>query len=79
MCIVCKLPSSCPTHPFSPSPAAVPPEQAVEVAGALAYLHAHGVLHGDLTGNNVLLHASTKDRRMFEAMVGPPHCQTAVK
>lgn len=42
---------------------------AVEVAGALAYLHAHGVLHGDLTGNNVLLHASTKDRRMFEAMI----------
>jgi serine/threonine protein kinase len=41
----------------------------VEIAGALAYLHSHGVLHGDLTGNNVLLNASMKDRRKFVAMV----------
>lgn len=37
--------------------------------GALAYLHNHGVTHGDLTCNNVLLTSSTKDARHWIAQV----------
>lgn len=40
-----------------------------EVAAAMAYLHARNVLHGDLTGNNVLLTASDRDSRHFSAKV----------
>jgi hypothetical protein len=32
---------------------------AVEVAQGMAYLHARGIVHGDLTGANVLLQSST--------------------
>lgn len=39
-------------------------------AGALTYLHAHDVLHGDLTPSNVLLTSSTKDGRRWQAKVG---------
>lgn len=35
----------------------------------MSYLHSRGILHGDLTGGNVLLASSTKDARMFTAMV----------
>ena len=31
---------------------------ALELANALAYLHSVDVMHGDLTGGNVLLHSS---------------------
>lgn len=40
-----------------------------EVAGAMAYLHACGVLHADLSGNNVLLASSPADPRRWVAMV----------
>lgn len=42
---------------------------AQEIAGALTYLHAHDVLHGDLTPSNVLLTSSTKDGRRWQAKV----------
>uniref|UniRef100_A0A1D2ABN9 Protein kinase domain-containing protein n=2 Tax=Auxenochlorella protothecoides TaxID=3075 RepID=A0A1D2ABN9_AUXPR len=40
-----------------------------EIAAALAYLHANDILHGDLTGGNVLLAANSKDGRGFTAKV----------
>lgn len=40
-----------------------------EVAAAMQYLHGHDILHGDLTGGNVLLTASDKDARGFTAKV----------
>ena len=40
-----------------------------EIAAALAYLHTSDVLHGDLTGNNILLASSRKDKRAFTVKV----------
>lgn len=40
-----------------------------EIAAAMQYLHSHGIVHGDLTGGNVLLTASDKDGRGFTAKV----------
>eukprot|EP00882_Tetradesmus_deserticola_P000798 GHRQ01000869.1.p1 GENE.GHRQ01000869.1~~GHRQ01000869.1.p1 ORF type:complete len:829 (+),score=338.09 GHRQ01000869.1:201-2489(+) len=40
-----------------------------EMAGALSYLHSKNILHGDLTGNNVLLTVTADDRRGFVAKV----------
>ena len=40
-----------------------------EIAAALAYLHTSDVLHGDLTGNNILLASSHKDKRAFTVKV----------
>lgn len=51
-----------------PSPASLACVQTLqEVAAALQYLHRNDVLHGDLTGGNVLLTASDKDTRGFTA------------
>lgn len=41
-----------------------------EVAAAMSYLHHKGMLHGDLTGNNVLLTAAPAERRGYIAKVG---------
>jgi serine/threonine protein kinase len=40
-----------------------------EVAAAMHYLHSQGIVHGDLTGGNVLLTSSDKDARGFSAKV----------
>ncbi|KAL4854405.1 putative serine/threonine-protein kinase SIS8 [Chlorella vulgaris] len=40
-----------------------------EIAAALQYLHRNDVMHGDLTGGNVLLTVSDKDTRGFTAKV----------
>ncbi|KAG2489421.1 hypothetical protein HYH03_012059 [Edaphochlamys debaryana] len=40
-----------------------------EVAAAMTYLHSRNILHGDLTGSNVLLTASDRDERHFTAKV----------
>lgn len=40
-----------------------------EIAAAMEYLHSHHVVHGDLTGGNVLLTSSDKDARGFTAKV----------
>jgi serine/threonine protein kinase len=42
-----------------------------EIAAALQYLHRNDVMHGDLTGGNVLLTVSDKDTRGFTAKVRP--------
>ncbi|KAL4433273.1 hypothetical protein ABPG77_003321 [Micractinium sp. CCAP 211/92] len=42
---------------------------AVEMAGALSYLHSCEVIHGDLTPSNVLLTSSTKDSRRWVCKV----------
>lgn len=42
---------------------------ALEIASALQYLHEEALLHGDLSGNNILLTESNKDERGFTAMV----------
>ncbi|KAL3138629.1 hypothetical protein ABBQ32_006391 [Trebouxia sp. C0010 RCD-2024] len=42
---------------------------AQEIAAALAYLHSLDVLHGDLTGSNILLTSSCKDSRAFTVKV----------
>ena len=41
---------------------------ATEVAGAMSYLHSLGVMHGDLTGGNILL-CSSQNQRKFVAKV----------
>lgn len=40
-----------------------------EIAAAMHYLHGHDIVHGDLTGGNVLLTSSEKDARGFTAKV----------
>ncbi|KAL3143838.1 hypothetical protein ABBQ32_003662 [Trebouxia sp. C0010 RCD-2024] len=40
-----------------------------EIAGALSYLHSQDLLHGDLTGGNILLGSSDCDERGFTAKV----------
>ena len=40
-----------------------------EIAAAMQYLHSHNIVHGDLTGGNVLLTTSDKDGRGFAAKV----------
>ena len=40
-----------------------------EIAAAMQYLHSHDIVHGDLTGGNVLLTSSDKDGRGFTAKV----------
>eukprot|EP00887_Chlorella_sp_A99_P008024 scaffold12.g8024.t1 len=42
-----------------------------DVASGLAFLHANSVLHGDLSGNNVLLAAAPDDPRGFVAKASP--------
>jgi serine/threonine protein kinase len=42
---------------------------AKEIAGAMIYLHSVDILHGDLTGSNVLLSCSNGDARGFSAKV----------
>lgn len=42
---------------------------AADIAGALAYLHAAGVVHGDLAGGNVLLQACLANPHGFCAKV----------
>lgn len=40
-----------------------------EIAAAMHYLHGHDIVHGDLTGGNVLLTSFDKDARGFTAKV----------
>lgn len=40
-----------------------------EISAAMEYLHSHDIVHGDLTGGNVLLTSSDKDGRGFTAKV----------
>ncbi|CAK0736720.1 hypothetical protein CVIRNUC_000792 [Coccomyxa viridis] len=44
-------------------------ETALEIASALAYLHSLNILHGDLSGGNILLTSSNKDTRKFTCKV----------
>ncbi len=41
----------------------------MEIASALAYLHNINILHGDLSGGNILLTSSSKDTRKFTCKV----------
>ena len=47
-------------------------ETALEIASALAYLHSLNILHGDLSGGNILLTSSNKDTRKFTCKVPVP-------
>ena len=42
-------------------------QTAREIASALTYLHSLDILHGDLSGGNILLASSNKDVRGFVA------------
>ena len=42
-----------------------------EIASAMSYLHSLDILHGDLSGGNILLASSNQDDRSFTAKVGP--------
>lgn len=43
---------------------------AADIASALGFLHSRGIIHGDLTYNNVLLQSNNEDPRGFIAKVG---------
>ena len=43
---------------------------ALDIANALAYLHAQKVVHGDLKAHNVLLKSTSADERGFYCKVG---------
>lgn len=45
-----------------------------EIAAAMSYLHHKNMLHGDLTGNNVLLTAAPAEKRGYTAKVGQGCC-----
>lgn len=47
-------------------------QTAREIASALTYLHSLDILHGDLSGGNILLASSNKDVRGFVAKARPP-------
>ena len=49
-------------------------ETAKEIASALAYLHSLNILHGDLSGGNILLTSSNKDPRKFTCKVDTRTC-----
>lgn len=51
---------------------------AIEIVDALCYLHHNNVLHGDLTGNNILLASSEADDRRFTVKVGNHSLQVHV-
>ncbi|CAL5218358.1 g20 [Coccomyxa viridis] len=42
---------------------------ATEIASGMAFLHEHGIVHGDLTGGNVLLHSSEESAHGFQAKI----------
>ncbi|KAK9820570.1 hypothetical protein WJX72_011761 [[Myrmecia] bisecta] len=42
---------------------------ALDIARGMAFLHAHNIIHGDLTGGNILLSSSSADPRGFCAKV----------
>ena len=44
---------------------------AADVASGLAYLHKHSVLHGDVTGGNVLLKSTGSGPQAFKVRPGP--------
>ena len=46
---------------------------ALEIGGALRYLHSRGILHGDLTGSNVLLCSCARDSRRWICKVSAQH------
>ena len=46
-------------------------QTAREIASALTYLHSLDILHGDLSGGNILLGSSNKDVRGFVAKARP--------
>lgn len=52
---------------------------AIEIAGAMTYLHSLDILHSDLNGNNILLISNTGiDDRPFSVKVGQTwHCITS--
>eukprot|EP00878_Enallax_costatus_P031151 GHUV01034037.1.p1 GENE.GHUV01034037.1~~GHUV01034037.1.p1 ORF type:complete len:246 (-),score=43.52 GHUV01034037.1:207-944(-) len=54
---------------FEPDLKAILPT-AREIAGALSYLHSKNILHGDLTGSNVLLTVTAEGSRGWMAKVG---------
>lgn len=51
-----------------------------EIASALSYLHSKNILHGDLTGSNVLLTVTAEGNRGWMAKVctAEPACVSAV-
>ena len=52
---------------------------AIEIAGAMSYLHSLDILHSDLNGNNILLISNTGiDDRPFSVKVAPRSVPTAV-
>ena len=55
---------------------------AIEIAGAMSYLHSLDILHSDLNGNNILLISNTGiDDRPFSVKVAPrsvPSCTAGV-
>lgn len=51
---------------------------ALEIGGALRYLHSRGILHGDLTGSNVLLCSCARDSRRWICKVSTQHLQYAI-
>lgn len=47
---------------------------AADIASALHYLHSNCIVHGDLSGNNILFNTCTIDRRGFKSFVSDFGC-----
>ena len=54
-------------------------ETALEIASALAYLHSLNILHGDLSGGNILLTSSNKDNPEVHLQGASALCQYQIR
>mmetsp|Transcript_10596 Transcript_10596/g.30155 ORF Transcript_10596/g.30155 Transcript_10596/m.30155 type:complete len:564 (+) Transcript_10596:104-1795(+) len=63
------LTSFCTTPLLEPDEVTKACQMVADIANGAAFLHAHEIIHGDLTGNNVLISSTSANRRGFSCKV----------